>query len=109
MTESVPAPRSTLWSGSTRWSCAPGTTTRVSSVADSGGATSSSSFASEKRFSASLSGSMVGYSKDEAVAVGAARKAVLRSGGRRTGREAARRAREAVAWESTAGWLGARV
>jgi hypothetical protein len=84
--ESVPAARSTLRSGSTRWSCAPGTATRVSSVVGSGGVVSSSAFG--KRFSASSSGSTVGYSKDEAVAAGAARKAVLRSGGRRTGHEA---------------------
>jgi hypothetical protein len=85
--ESVPAPRSMLRSGSTRWSCAPGTAMRVSSVAGSGGAASSSSFASGKRFSASSSGSTVGHSKDEAVAAGDGaasarrRRGVTRSGG----------------------------
>jgi hypothetical protein len=79
--ESVSAPSSTLRSGSMRWSCAPGSATRVSSVAGSGGAASSSSFASEKRFSASSSGSTVGYNKGEAVVAGAARKALLRSRG----------------------------
>jgi hypothetical protein len=54
----------------------------------SGGVVSSSSSAFGKRFSASSSGLTVGYSKDEAVAAGAARKAVLGSGGRRTGHEA---------------------
>jgi hypothetical protein len=49
----------------------------------SGGVVSSSSSAFGKRFSASSSGSTVGYSKDEAVAAGAARKTVLGSGGRR--------------------------
>jgi hypothetical protein len=80
--ESVPALRSTLRSGSMRWSCAPGMAMRVSSVAGSGGVAPSSSFASGKRFSASSSGSTVGYSKGEA----------------------ARRVREAATWEATAGW-----
>jgi hypothetical protein len=40
---------------------------------------------------------------------GAMRSGKARSGGRRTGREEARLAREAAAWDATAGWLGARV
>jgi hypothetical protein len=44
-------------------------------------------------------------SRDEGeVARGAMRSGKARFGGRRTGREAARRAREAVAWEATVGW-----
>ncbi|GJN30859.1 hypothetical protein PR202_gb19196 [Eleusine coracana subsp. coracana] len=78
--ESVPAPRSRLRSGSTRWSCTPGTATRVSSMVGGGGA-ASSSFVSGNRFSASSSGLTVGYSEDEGAAVPwAARKAVLWSG-----------------------------
>jgi hypothetical protein len=49
-------------------------------------------------------------SRDEGEAArGAMRSGKAGSGGRRTGCEAARRAREATAWEATAGWLGARV
>jgi hypothetical protein len=43
--------------------------------------------------------------RDEGEVVrGAMRSGNARSGGRRMGREAARRVREAVAWEATAGW-----
>jgi hypothetical protein len=49
-------------------------------------------------------------SRDEGEAArGTMRSGKVRSGGRRMGREAARQAREAAAWEATAGWLGARV
>jgi hypothetical protein len=60
---------------------------RVSSVAGSGGAASSSSFASGKRFSVSSSGSTVGHCKDEAVVAGDGaasarrRRGVAQSGG----------------------------
>jgi hypothetical protein len=49
-------------------------------------------------------------SRDEGEAArGAMRSGKAGSGGRRTGCEAVRRAREAAAWEATAGWLRARV
>jgi hypothetical protein len=49
-------------------------------------------------------------SRDEGEAArGAMRSGKARSRGRRMGHEAARRGREAAAWEATAGWLGAQV
>jgi hypothetical protein len=49
-------------------------------------------------------------SRDEGEATrGAMKSGKARSRGRRTGREAVRRVREATAWEATAGWLRARV